>query len=205
MVLFGIQMFCNAANAVLSADTAKYWAEAKGQQILSILAGEDTSEKHKALDIILSQDIDLDYAARFVVGKYWKTMTPEQQQKYVPLFRRYVTALYKNYPLDIPQGAVTFKIDKTIAAKDTVNVYGTIFINTTDKNLSNAQGFKVVFTLIEKDNHPKVRDLKIEESSLLLSFRDRFYQILHQDDGEIEWFLEDFEALVYDAENKHIQ
>ena len=39
-----------------------------------------------------------------------------------------------------------------------------------------------------KNNHLLLRDLKIEESSLLLSFRERFYKMIHEDsDDEIDF------------------
>ena len=51
-----------------------------------------------------------------------------------------------------------------------------------------------------------VRDLKIEQSSLLLAFRERFQQMIHQDnDDEIAWFLEDLQAIVESMEEKHLQ
>ena len=46
-----------------------------------------------------------------------------------------------------------------------------------------------------------MRDLKVDESSLLLSFRERFYKMIHQDnDDEISWFLEDLATITADAE-----
>lgn len=189
--------------AALTIKQAENWALAKGQEILTILAEPTNEEKYAALDKILAEDVDLDYAAKFVVGKYWRTMTPAQQEKYVPLFKRYAAALYKNYPLSIPTGAVKFLINKTVAEKNAINVYGTIFLDMMAENTENNDGFNVLFKLVENNGRPQVRDLKVEESSLLISFRDRFYKMIHQDnDDEIEWFLEDLETLVIDAENQ---
>ena len=128
-------------------------------------------------------------------------MNQQQQEKYVALFKRYASALYKNYPLDIGEGMVNFSINKVIAEKNTINVYGKIFLNAINGEVAENQGFNVLFILAENNEQPQVRDLKVEESSLLISFRDRFYKMIHQDnDDEIDWFLEDFEALIVDAE-----
>ena len=49
-----------------------------------------------------------------------------------------------------------------------------------------------------------VQDMKIQESSLLLSFRDRFNKMIQVDsDGEIDWFLEDLEIIVSDSEKEN--
>jgi len=197
-------MFFSSASATLTAKQAEDWAMAKGQEILNILAEPTSKQKYEALDKILTQDINLDYAAKFVVGKYWRTMSEEQQEKYVPLFKRYAAALYKNFPLNIPNGAVEFKIEKTVQDKDIINIFGRIYVTELNNiNQQNNDGFKVQFLLEENNNRPQVRDLKVEESSLLLTFRERFYKMIHQDnDDEIDWFLEDFETLVIDTENK---
>ena len=101
ILFFGI--FCYSAEnaSALTPQAAEQWAKNKGEQILQILSAPSSAQKYEQLDAILSQDIDLDHAARFVVGKYWRQMTPEQQAEYVPLFKRYVSALYKSVPLDI--------------------------------------------------------------------------------------------------------
>ena len=49
-----------------------------------------------------------------------------------------------------------------------------------------------------------VQDMKIQESSMLLSFRDRFNKMIQVDsDGEIDWFLEDLEVIVSDNEREN--
>ena len=46
----------------------------------------------------------------------------------------------------------------------------------------------------------KIIDLKLAESSLILSYRGRFYEMLRSVDDEIEWFLEDLEMITASAE-----
>lgn len=200
LFLFAVLPF-RPAEAILSETGAHRWAEDKGAEILQILAQPNSEEKYAALDKILETDIDLDYAARFVVGKYWRTMTEEQQAQYVALFKRYVTALYKNYPLDIAADNVNFTVDKVLPQKGKMLVQCRISINTLQKEDGKITEFRVLFVLKENGNHIQVEDLKVEDSSLLLSFRDRFYKMIHQDnDDEISWFLEDFKAIVEDTE-----
>ena len=53
------------------------------------------------------------------------------------------------------------------------------------------QIFMVTFRIREKNNTWQIIDLKLAESSLLLSYRNRFYEMINAVDGEIDWFLED--------------
>ena len=49
-----------------------------------------------------------------------------------------------------------------------------------------------------------MRDLKIAESSLLVTYRERFNKMIHQDnDDEIDWFLDDLMALTEDKEREN--
>lgn len=188
----------------ISAPEAEKWANSKGQEILRILADKNLDKKYAALDNILYNDIDLDGAAKFAVGKYWKKMTPQQQENYIPLFKRYISSLYKGYPLNLGEGSVNFSISKVLPTKDGADVWCNIQL----KNMTspNGNGFNVLFSLIKKRNKIQVRDLKIAESSLLRAFRDRFYKIIHTDnDDEIDWFLEDLETLTTDKEQKNMQ
>ena len=204
LTFFWMCGFCSTAGAEgLSAAEAKSWAENKGKEIVDILTSPSDALKYRRLDAIFNHDIDLDNAAKFVMGKYWRQMSEEQKARYLPLFKRYTNSAYKLYPLDIEQGAVTFTVDKAVADNRKVNIYCTVVI----KKLENAAdktsqgGIKVIFEVVKNNGIIQVRDLKISESSFLISYRERFYKMLHQDsDDEIDWFLEDLEAIVEDNE-----
>ena len=197
--------FSQAAD--FSAAEAREWVDNKGKQILDIMTSTERKQKFEQLDSLLFNDVDLDYAARFVVGKYWKDMTEEQKEKYHELFKKYTSALYKGYPIEIEKGAVTYTVDKVIADKDSQYVHCTIFINPTKNNDNeNTQtGIAVIFRLVKNGKRIQVRDIKITETSFLLTYRERFYKILHNDDGDIDWFLEDLEQMATDMETENQQ
>ncbi|MBQ8481266.1 MAG: ABC transporter substrate-binding protein [Alphaproteobacteria bacterium] len=187
----------------ITSEEAKNWAENKGHEILDIITGDDLYTKMDQIDNIVQNDIDLDYAAKFVMGKYWRQMSEEQKQKYIPLFKRYTKSLYKSYQFDIKKGAVDFSVDKALPTKIGADVYCTVTINTVEKNIDDKYkgGIKVIFLLVKVDNRIKVRDMKIEESSFLHSYRERFYKMVHEDnEDEIDWFLETLEEITNDNE-----
>ncbi len=208
ILFFGIFCFNITEAKALTSAEAQSWAQQKGEQILQILSSPSSPQKYTELDKILTQDIDLNHAAKFVVGKYWRQMTPEQQAEYVPLFKRYVAALYKSVPLDIETDSIHFQIDKTITTSNGVEVWCTIFAKQLEKAVDEKSkgGIKVLFILTDANGSIQVRDLKVEESSLLLSYRDRFYKMIHEDnDDDITWFLEDLTTITQDTEEKNEQ
>lgn len=188
-----------------TADEAQAWTDGKGKEILEIMTSENSAGKFQKLDSLLLNDVDLDYAARFVVGKYWRKMTPEQQQQYIPLFKRYTSALYKGYPLDLDKGSVTYTIDKVITDKDSQFVHCTIFVKTLENTVDDESkgGVKVVFRLVKNNGKIQVRDLQIMESGFLHAYRERFYKMIYEDnDEDMDWFLEDLQQLTDDMEKQ---
>lgn len=204
-IFYGTHVLANDLNET----EAKQWANDKGNEILNILASTDMESKYEQLDNILQNDIDLDHAARFVIGKYWKIMTDEQRTEYIDLFKKYTSSLYKSYPLTIDKGEVNFTVDNVVIGSKTTDVHCTLFIKKVEKNVTkDSQGGIPLIFIIKKDDEGKikVRDLKISESSFLLSYRERFQKMIHNDnDDDIDWFLEDLEMLIEDANEKNAQ
>lgn len=205
LIILFLCVFCfnTAKCADIPEEEAKVWVQNKGEQILKILADKNLEQKYKQLDEILYQDVDLDYAARFVVGHYWRKMTDEQKQKYVPLFKRYTVALYKALPLDVSPDNLNYEITKIQPNKNFLDVICSVSLNGPSKAEKTEDNGKidVTFSLIKENGKIKVRDLRIAQSSLLISYRERFYKMIHQDsDDEIDWFLEDLESITQDKE-----
>ena len=56
------------------------------------------------------------------------------------------------------------------------------------------------FKVAKTDGKIKIYDLKIGESSLILTYRNRFYTMMTEADEEVSWFLEDLETLTVSNE-----
>ena len=62
-----------------------------------------------------------------------------------------------------------------------------------------------MFRLRKQGKEIKIIDIKFAESSLILSYRNRFYQMVAEVEGDIEWFLEDLETTVVSTERTNQQ
>lgn len=198
VIIFFALMFCSSpATAALNAAAAEAFAEEQGRNLLEILAEKDYAEKYRKLDDLFINYVDLDYISRFVVGKYWRQMTPEQQRQYQGLFRRYAVSLYKGFPLDFG-GRLNFAITGSRAEEG----YTLVLANITYNGAAPEENKNILaeFRMHEVGNKIMLTDVKIAESSMLLSYRNRFYQMIKEADEEMEWFLEDFELLTQSAE-----
>ena len=188
-----IVCFCMlfGAYAYGSADSQKAisWVNDKGRELLDTFNDSDINKKHQKLDEMFINHVDLDYISKFVVGKYWRSMTDSQKQKYQDLFKRYCLSVYKNFPLEF-KNKITFSISNAYCNNDYCDVITNVDIGEMAEN-GQPQIFMVTFRIREKNNTWQIIDLKLAESSLLLSYRNRFYEMINAVDGEIDWFLED--------------
>lgn len=195
LILFAVPTFADS----LSEDEAKNFGDTKGRELLAAFSEKDLAVKYKKLDDLFLNYIDLDYISRFVVGKYWRKMTPEQQSQYQELFKRYALNTYKSFPLDFEDN-LDFKITEAVKDKEDVLIRTYIDYRGMDGNDSR---FLVEFRVHKKNGRIMLTDIKVAESSLILSYRNRFYQMIAEADEEMDWFLEDFELLTDSSEQAY--
>ena len=99
-VLISVFVWQEAFSAEFTPAHAQTWAVQKGRLLLDTFKEPDIALRYQKLDSLFNQFVDVPDVARFVVGKYWRTMSPAQQQEYLQVFNRYALALYKTFPLD---------------------------------------------------------------------------------------------------------
>lgn len=188
----------SAQAAQVTAQEAEAWAKDKGNMLLETFQVNSLSEKYKKLDELFLKHVDMDYVSRFVIGKHWRDMNAEQQAKYQKLFERYALGVYKSFPLTFKE-KITYEILRSDVRNDYTDVFAQINLG---KNFDNPALEKVLvsFRLVKKGNKILIRDIKLAESSLILSYRNRFYQMVAEADGDMDWFLEDFETITQSTE-----
>ena len=66
------------------------------QQAFGVLRRQDTSleEREAVFRALLREGFDMDFIGRFVLGKYWREMSPEQRTEYLEVFSEYVLQTY---------------------------------------------------------------------------------------------------------------
>ena len=171
----------------LSEAEALQFASTKGEELLMSFQEPDLAKRYQKLDELFLNYIDVDYVSRFVVGKYWRQMTDEQRVRYRKIFVKYGLIYYKTLTLDYAKKLTYIFLG---AEKDwqLVNVSTIVQV---DLGEQEKQNVVLIFRLHKTGNIIKAVDVKVAESSLLLAYRSKFYEMIAQSDNEIEWFLED--------------
>lgn len=181
--------------AVLSTGEALAFAETKGKELILVFQEPDLQKRYDVLDEMIKKYVDMDYIAKFVLGKYWRQMTTEQKERYRRIFERYGLAFYKTLPLEYAKNMV-YEIKGAQAEGNFVSVVANVKIYIGDE----LQTITLTFRIHRPKNEIKIVDVKVAESSLLLSYRGKFYEMIAQSDEELDWFLDDFDDLTASLE-----
>ena len=172
----------------VAAGEASVWVENTGKRLLSALAETDASKKFEELDYLVENHIDVDYIGKFVMGRYWRTMTEEQKTEYLSLFREYVKSVYRSFPVQFSEDLVQFEVLSSSEQENYSLVAVSVRVNIQD---GGKMFIDVEFKIHKNNQKIMITDLKIAETSFLVAYRNRFAEMLKLNDGEIEWFLED--------------
>lgn len=199
-VIIGILTICFPSLVFaqnIDVDKAVVWAEDKGQLLLNTFQEKDISTRNVKLDNLFDEYVDVHYVAKFVSGRYWQDMNESQRREYVELFRRYIKALYKTFPLDFVS-RLSYRVINAVSDKNFIVVNTLIRLDAEGNNP--IQEILLSFRLHLKNSELKLIDIKVAESSLLLSYRSKFSEMFRAVDGEINWFLEDLSTLTESSE-----
>ena len=190
IVLLGIMTIFPAQAENISAEQAQIWANDNGRLLLETFREPDIQTRYKKLDELFIRFVDMEYVSKFVMGRYWRQMTVEQQERYRQLFKRYALATYKSFPLDFAAN-LSYKVGNAVVENGFTTVSAVITV-TLDPS-TGPQEFLLQFRLHKNKGQIQLVDIKLAESSLILSFRSKITSQIAELENEIEWFLEDFE------------
>ncbi len=153
-----------------------------GNQLVSIVNSSDSpAQKSAALTKIIENDVDVDGVARFVLGRFWRLATPQQQREYESLFHKVlvdgITAKIGDY------AGVRFTVGRTAARSDGQMVSSTIAS-------PNKPPTNVDWLVQSVNGSPKIADVVAEGTSLRLTQRDDYASFMVQHHDNIQALLD---------------
>lgn len=141
--------------------------------VLSIIQDQkkNFSERRTVLRQAFSKSVDIDWIAKFVLGRSWNQATDEQKERYVKLYRTYLTESYVSNFAENPDKRIRdIKIDGVLAGDEEFTVR-------TQMMLASAENLRVSYLVHEKEGRYKVRDIAIENVSLITTHRSEFMKL----------------------------
>ena len=137
----------------------------------------------------MNRIVDVDDVARFCLGRFWRTATPQQQQQYVQLFRQALTNAVVIRLGDYQGGGVTLKVVRAEPAADGVHV-------ATQITKPGNEPYSVTWVVDGTDQQPQIVDVVAEGVSLRQTQRSDYASYLQQHGGNIEALIQALRAQV---------
>jgi phospholipid transport system substrate-binding protein len=128
---------------------------------------KDISGLYKVIDAKFLPHVDVQFAAQQVLGKHWRTATPEQRKRFVDAFYKSMLTTYGNALLEFTADDLRIKPFRGDANAERASV-------DTEIKRSNGAAVAVSYGLRKTPQGWKVWDVVIEGISYVKSFREDF-------------------------------
>jgi phospholipid transport system substrate-binding protein len=149
-----------------------------GGRLLSVVnSSAGYAQKQAQLKQLVDDDVDVDGVARFVLGRYWRVATPQQQQDYMQTFRQLLV-------YSVTGQASTFQGASFSVGSATQQPVG-ILVGTT-VNVPGKPQATVQWVVQMVNGQPKIIDIIAEGTSLRLTQRNDYAGVISQHGGRIQ-------------------
>jgi phospholipid transport system substrate-binding protein len=126
---------------------------------------------------LFHEDFDCPGIARFVLGRYWRSASAEEQQEFVKLFEDYVVFVYTARLANF--GGETFKIRGSRSDGD-----GAI-VSTDVINPGSAAPLRIDWRLVTDNGAYKINDVIVEGVSMMVTQRSEFASVVQRSGGQV--------------------
>jgi phospholipid transport system substrate-binding protein len=139
--------------------------------VLAVISDQKKSQEERKdnLGQAFSKSVDIEWIAKFVIGRTWNNSNEEQRAKYTELYREFLTKTYVENFAQNPDRRIS-----AIKIIDVSDSNGSDFNVSTQIQLSNQDNLNVNYLVREKEKRYKVLDIAIENVSLINSHRTEF-------------------------------
>lgn len=172
--------------SVLRAQEAdpKAFIEGLAQQAINTVTAQMSEDEriHRFRTLFVSA-FDLPEISRFVLGRYWRAATPEQQQQFLSLFEQ-LTVLtwakrFKDYKGE--------QVEVTGVAKDGEKG---VFVESRINHTTGGQPIPVTWRLRQPTGSYKIIDIVIEGVSMAITNRSEYNSVMQAQGGSMDGLLQ---------------
>jgi phospholipid transport system substrate-binding protein len=173
-----IVAFMPAPAQAITAPAAQSFVLSLGNQGLAIL-GNTTIDKQTMrtqLQTLFTENVDMDWISRFVIGRYWRTLTPKQQADYTTAYRNFIIKHYTSNFVEYTRGT-TFKVTRATPLPREEQMVSTDIIR------AGKPPVVLEYRIRQKSDMPKPRviDIVVEGVSMITTQREEFAAVMQRE------------------------
>lgn len=166
-----------------AAKSAADFVQGLGDKAIATLAqNKDQAQTKQVFRDLLNQNFDLTTIGRFVVGRYWNTASPQQQQQYMQLFERMIIDVYAERFSQY--AGETFKVTggQPTGERDTLVTSQVVRPSGPPVNVS--------WRVRNRDGAFKIVDVLVENVSMSQTQRSEFASVIENNGGRFDALLD---------------
>lgn len=182
-VLLVVLALPGAARAQTDPEGARQFISDLGDRTIEILQDDSIglTQRVDRFRDLFRQGFDVPTIGRFVLGRYWRQASEEQQRTYLDLFEDWIVQTYARRFSDY--SGETFEITGTRPEGDDVQV-------TTRIVRGDAPPLQVGWRVRERGGSYNIIDVKVEEVSMLATQRDEFASLIQRNGGNVQALID---------------
>lgn len=184
VLTFALVLMLPAAAQPADLDRARSFIQQLGDEALSSLARPDVDTETARTEFrdLLHRGFDVPGIGRFVLGRYWRAASEEQQRAYLGLFEEMIVETYARRFRDY--SGETFEIT---GARDAGEQ--DILVRSRIVRPGGAPPVAVDWRVRDRDGTMKIIDVFVENVSMSVTQRDEFGAVIQRAGGDIDALL----------------
>ncbi|MDB5374181.1 MAG: transporter [Belnapia sp.] len=173
-----------AARAQTDIGRASAFIQTTGQQLVAAINDQSNNlaARRQKVAAVLRHAVDVEGVGRFIIGRWWRNASAQEQQEYIRLFDetlvRNLSARFGEY-----QG-VRFSLGRTQQRTE-----DDVLVNTVIER-PNSPPFSLDWRVGDINGQPKIVDVIAEGTSLRLTQRSEYSSVIQRNNGQVGALLQ---------------
>jgi phospholipid transport system substrate-binding protein len=172
------------AQAQIDIGRAANFIQTTGQELVAAINDQtrDLAARRQQVAAVLRRAVDVEGVGRFILGRWWRTASPQEQREYLKLFEetliRNLSSRFGEY-----QG-VRFGLGRSQQRTG-----DDVLVNTIIEQ-PNSAPFSLDWRVGEVGGQPRVVDVIAEGTSLRLTQRSEYASVIQRNNGSVQALLD---------------
>lgn len=190
-VLAALTLFAGAASADVNAEKAEAFVKDVTKEGIEdiINANVPQAEKDKRFTQLFNRAFDLDFIGQFVLGRNWRTATPEQRKEFIAVYRQLNVSTWSKRFDEFKGKKFVFK------GTSPSNSKGQVFVNS-EVPMDQGEPAKVLWRVREKNGEYHIVDIVIENVSLAITARNEYTAFIKNNPGGINALIANLKSKI---------
>ncbi|MCI5048863.1 MAG: ABC transporter substrate-binding protein [Rickettsiales bacterium] len=171
-LIVGLTTVMLSVAAIAGTQQVEQFADKLASDAIAIVSkdGNSTTDKQTQLEALFEKSVDIDWVARFVLGKHWRNINEDQRDAYVANYKKF---LLKNYTMRLTEyTGQTYKIVKSREDGNGEYILTMELINTGEPNVL------MDYKIRESAGGYKIFDIIVEGVSMITTQRSEFSAVI---------------------------